>query len=325
MKRVLSIFFVVTVFGLINTYAQVGPPSNIYTSATGRQRSPAEIETLKRISDNERSNAAFDRLRSVSSPNGNSGSVFITKYPLSLASRAKKHVIPKAELLSKYASFLKAPNTGIVKLLPAKACLQDENEKNPNLKQMVERCPSSFIPDGARYFSFRKKDYVKASFADIGFSEKFIFSFGTFNQGILVNLGDVSLDNIPLSSQKLAFLANFAPSTNIDNADIQYKEFDEGLESDGMKYSHMLPVEIDKTYALRVVAYKADYFQTFKILGRNEKVYPLKGDIREDLLVVFRIVDENADDGLTMVWKEIQRKEAPEMKMPKVEKSTNPK
>ena len=75
----------------------------------------------------------------------------------------------------------------------------------------------------------------------------------------------------------------------------------------------MLPIETNKTYGIRVIAYESDYSYSFKINNRDGIVFPFRGFDRKDVIIVFRIVEMEADGTLTIIWKELQSKTAPKM------------
>ena len=310
MKSFFVILIVSINLGLVGIYGQGGYPTGVYTSASGRQRTASEVEAMKLKYDTERTNTQINRLHA--------GPVqFGSEYPSSdFIKLAKKSVLPKAEFTTKYDSFLRLPKTGIVRLLPEKACLEGVSDKQPSFEKLFERCPFSFIEGGAKFYSFRKQDYVTAKLADLGFTNNWLYSFGLFNQGVLVNLGDTALEDVTLSFKGISALAEMIPAVDSALADEQSQRFNDGVTIDGLTYRHLLPIEVNQTYGLRVTAYKVDYVQAFEIGNRKIKNHPLEGDIRDDIIVAFRILEFDAEKGLTLLWKELQRKRGPEMKMP---------
>ncbi len=312
--------FIILIFSVLLSVicnGQGGYPASVYYGNNGQRRSEGEVASRKWMYDNERSNARFDQLSRISGQNARSSSVFISEYPLDLANKAKKYVAPKSDVRSKFESFLKLSNTGISRLLPPAVCQFDSSEKSLKLEKIIERCPNSFIPGGARYFSFRKKDYVPQAWADIGFSDKWLFSFGIFNQGILVNLGDIPIDEVALSSTGMKHLAEMRPAAELSASDKQFGEYDDGVSVDGFLYGHVLPIELNRTYGIRVVAYKVDYEQKIAVGSRTVTLQPLATDKRDDVIVAFRVVDFDINNGVTLVWRELNRKDSPKLIIPK--------
>jgi hypothetical protein len=321
-KLILSIILTVCFAGAIS--AQGGYPAGVYISGSGRERTAAETSILQRVYDGSRNINRSETMRAVANNDSYGGSVMVSQYSNELASKAKKYIVPTRELKNKYSDFLKLPDAGIITLVEETACVFSEDKKDKG-KDIFERCPSTFIPGGGRYFSFRKNDYVKSGWADIGFMDKWIYSFGWFNQSALVNLGDVPLEDVSLKSKGVDYFAQYAPPTDIKEADRQFREFEKGLEIDGLTFKQMLPLELDKTYALRVTAYEADLEWIYKFESKDIKIHPLKGDKREDVIIAFRIVGKDEKGNLTLLWRELQRTKAPVIIIPKSETDKNSK
>lgn len=320
MKRLISLMLAFIYF------AQMVSAQTTDYAASGRLIAPTEVAEIIRIYQSQSRDAQFDRLRLVSQRNQDTSRVYVSQSSNDLTVKARKYIAPSSLFQREFKSLLKNPNAGIIKLFPEKACVADENDKTPNLSKVIKRCPLSFIPGGAEYFSFRNKDYVESVFADIGFKNNYIFSLGLFNQGILVNLGDVPIESLKLTDKGISFLNDFAAEIDLKEADKQYKQFEEGVKVDDLLYQKVLPVKTNKTYGLRVIAYESDYSYSFKINNRTGIVFPFHGFDRKDVIIVFRIVEVESDGTLTIVWKEIQSKAAPKMIVPesnKSEKSTH--
>lgn len=293
--------------------------SVVFTNGQIVQPSPQQNWILQQIQDQRREQRKLDNLNFISEYPRRNPSVSVSTYSEEIEKKALKSIRPSDALSARYAAFLKLPGTGIVKILTEKACTYVEDEKFDNT---IKRCPSDFIRGGGQYFSFRQKDFTKSSWADIGFKGDWIFSLGIFNQGILVNLGDAPLENLSLTDKGVRYLNNFQPSTDVRQADKQYAEFEHGVVDENLTYKQILPAETGKTYALRVVAYEADFYREIERKKKIIKLYPLKGDLREDLIIAFRIIDRDSEGNITLLWRELQRKKAPVLSIPKQE--TNP-
>lgn len=285
---------------------------DISRSSTGRIRSPQEVETMQRLDQQRRTNSQFNELRAMTDRNsiGNSG---IVKNFEADMKKAKKYIAPDSEYKTQNKSFLNSKYTGIIKLLPNKPCIADE--KNP-----IKQCPQNFISGNGRCFSFRWKDYVIDKWADLENLDGFFVSNGTDNQGILVNLGDVSLEDLTLTTKGIEFLTNFTPSTQAEEVGKQYMQFWNEIETEGFRYAKVLAIETDKTYALRVVAYERDIelvlTEQQKRMTKDPELRkllfdPLRRDKRQDLIVAFRVLEKSEDGSVTIMWKELQRKTSP--------------
>ena len=94
-----------------------------------------------------------------------------------------------------------------------------------------------------------------------------------------------------------------------------------GIISDGFLYRRGLYVAENATFALRSVAYSGKYYRAVKNLTYNEFDY----DKRKDVIIVFRIVERDEAGNVTILWKQLQEKDAPEVKrVPLPEKNAEP-
>jgi hypothetical protein len=93
----------------------------------------------------------------------------------------------------------------------------------------------------------------------------------------------------------------------------QFLELARGLQNGQYTYRKAFPAVENTTFALRVVAYRGNLYRTF----RGYRYNLLSGDKRMDLTVAFRIIGKDADGGITLLWKELDRKESPRIKFSK--------
>ncbi len=225
------------------------------------------------------------------------------------------------EVKNQYRNFLKQSNTGIFRLFPDFGC------ETKNVIRVDGDC-KDFIP-GRWAYSFRLKSYSNKTFHDISFKkDKFIVK-SLLTQGILVDLGDSSIDDISLDQKSLEYLVNFVPANDRKKASEQYKELSVGVEKNGFKYSNNLTVKEDTTYALRLIAYKyKDEYSTRlwqknigKATDEERKFFGIQYDKRNDSIFLFRIVKKSDDDaGITIIWKRLSKKKSPKLIYEKAEK-----
>lgn len=235
----------------------------------------------------------------------------------------KKALSPNAEDSEKYKTFLQQSNTGLFRLFPDFGC---EDEK---LTIRVDGNCVNQIP-GTWFYSFRRKGYSEGlRFRDLHFIDGNLVSRGILLQGILVNLGDVPLETVLPSSGGVKFLLDFKPGSQSEEAKKQYAEFNKGIETGGYRYANSLKADENKTYALRVIAYrsKVDQSEAWEQPTADKfRFYAnaLDGK-RIDLTVAFRIIRKDEDGNITILWKEINRGESPKFDFGKIEKSSDKK
>ena len=216
---------------------------------------------------------------------------------------------------SRYSEFLKADKTGLFKLFPDHDCVLK------NVVRIDGNCENFVMASSS--FSFRTLDYAHPYYSDLGFNNDEILSNGFFSQGILVRLGDVAIEDVTPSRDGMRFIFDFQPASDPDAARSAAAGLKAGIESGGFTYaSSVRPVE-NTTYALRSIAYNvANSLPTVSEMTSLSELrfHTLAIDKRADVIVVFRIVRKGAEGSLTIVWKELDRKEAPKIKFAKKEK-----
>jgi hypothetical protein len=206
----------------------------------------------------------------------------------------EKQLLPSLEDLNKYSAFLQQPKTGLIRLYLDKGC-----QSNLNVVRAAEKC-SAYIP-GSSFYSFREREYTLEGLSDIRYKNGLLISDPLAGQGIFVMLGDIALEDVSLESKGMKFLVEYSPAINKEEALKQYSQISDGVVADKYLYRNSVSIGENITYALRVIAYRGDFLRTV-----------LEGDDRKDIILAFRIV-RNENDDITLLWKELARKEAPKI------------
>ena len=231
-------------------------------------------------------------------------------YTKSELKKIKQLLEPSPEDSVKYNDFLKTSRTGIFRLFPNFDC------ESKNLVQVDGNC-ENFIPQSWSY-SFRTKKHIGKDFFDIRLNGEEIFADGFLSQGIIVELGDVPLENVTLESGGIKFLSDFKPELQNAEAKKQYAQIENVVESGGYKYTKSVKAAENTTYAARFVAYR----NKIRNIGRYRKntkydvrkyVYLDEIDKRKDLIIAFRIINKGEDGNFTILWKELGRENSPEL------------
>lgn len=218
-----------------------------------------------------------------------------------------KLTAPDAEDLALFAEFLKQPRTGIFRLFPDNDCFTN------GVVYVDGKCKDVF--PGTWLYSFREKDYSDNFVFDVWLKNGRFFSEGFLSQGILVKLGNFSLNNVTLESKGAKFLADFKPAENSAEIRKQYDQIGKGIESDGYKYSRTAEADVGEVYLMRVIAYRVQKKVLDRILGNNAAFYfqTINRDERKDMIVGFRIIKKEANGVLTIIWKVLDEKQSPEI------------
>ncbi len=214
-------------------------------------------------------------------------------------------VAPNEEDTKTFAEFLRQKNTGLIKLIPENNC----GEKAKTINAAPE-CAKFTMPGGGASFSFRTENYRIQHLGDVNYTGRSFRAFGTLAHGIFVDLGDVPIDKIDLNSAGMDFLAKFQPANNFKEAQEIAVKLDAGIKNETFVYKNLLPAADKTTYAVRSIAYQGTVTRSIQGITYNE----LELDKRKDMIVVFRVVRRDADGSVTILWKELSKKDAPKLK-----------
>ena len=305
-KNTLLIITILTGFAFSASGQYNGVPNN----AAEIQRINAE--NLRRQQDAVIRNtmASLDRLQSPENRNEVYKTVF-KRERLSVEDRKirEKIVFPDLEDVRLHRDFLQKPKTGIFRLFSDNGCLAGGVVKADG------KCKNVF-PE-TWFYSFREKDYSDNLFFDVFLKNGKIITDSLLSQGILVRLGNFSLDNVNLQTSGAKYLVDFKPAVKGAEIGEQYFRLNQGVEADGFKYSKQVEAKVGSVYLLRVVAYRLQRKFLAELAGdgtnpENLKFVLLNQDKRNDITVAFRIIRKDAAGNLTIIWKELARKNAPE-------------
>jgi hypothetical protein len=234
--------------------------------------------------------------------------------------RLKAVRLPNSEDLAKYKNFLQQKNTGLFRLFPNFNC------EEKNILRVDGDCAHVVL--GSWNYSFRQKDYSGANLWDIEYKDGNLISQGFLSQGMMVRLGDVALENVLPAENGVKFLLDFKPGIQSEEAKKQFLRINSGIAADGYKYANSLKAETNVTYALRMVAYRNENKTTNRWIPESVnpdyvKFLSLEYDKRIDLTVAFRIVRQDENGSLTILWKELNRQASPKLVFAKNEKLTD--
>ncbi len=221
-----------------------------------------------------------------------------------------KTIAPNAEDVSKYADFLKNENAGITKLAVDFGCAD-----NPIVVVATPDCLLYTMPGAGSSYSFRINNYRIRRLADLTFTNNSFQTTGILTHGILINLGDISLEQISLQTKGVKFLLDFPPTAEYEQAVETERRLVAGIEQDGFVYKSGLAAEENRTYFLRSIAYRGASLRAVGGVTYNE----LDFDKREDIFVAFRIIRKDEDGSITILWKELDSKKSPKIKREKEE------
>ncbi|HMS40605.1 MAG TPA: hypothetical protein PKE69_10285, partial [Pyrinomonadaceae bacterium] len=228
-------------------------------------------EVRERVQREQDKNRRFDTLRNGGRrtvPQGSLREVFYERIVPLYRKPTKeelKILAPNDEDVSKYADFLKNEKTGITKLAVDFGCAD-----NPSVVVATPDCMLYTMPGAGSSYSFRINNYRIRRLADLSFTNNTFQTTGVLSHGILVNLGDVSLEQISLQSKGVKFLLDFPPTAEYEQAIETERRLIVGIEQDGFVYRSGLAAEENRTFFLRSIAYRGASLRAVQGVTYNE-------------------------------------------------------
>jgi hypothetical protein len=198
----------------------------------------------------------------------------------SLTSVQKKLLEPAPDDYLKFANFLRQPDTGLIRLMPKGKYESDGtiSASDPNMDKLLP------IPGAGAFYSFTKKTHVLGPNSDISLADDVFYSgFAEDVLGLAILLGDVPLESVDSNSQGVDSLASFAPPTSRAEMIKQLEKNTDGFRVGNHSFRSTLIALPNMTYAMRSTAYD-----------------------RSDILIAFRVVRQDDDGSLIILWKKLQ-------------------
>ena len=219
--------------------------------------------------------------------------VWVTEYHFT--ADEKRLLEPSSVDQLKVAAVLQLPETGLIRLYPW---------SKRRLLVSVNDLSDGRTPDfnaHACTFSFSKEKHGSGlnGFVDprLGWAElklgegKFFTGFTGESLGVIVALGDVPLETLTPESDGVTGLTNIIPPADHLEASALSRRNRAGFEMEKFKYGSALPVIPNTTYVLRSTSNR-----------------------RADLLVGFRVVREDPEGSVTIVWRKLKTYSKPTWK-----------
>jgi hypothetical protein len=173
-----------------------------------------------------------------------------------------------------FAEFLQQADTGLIRLLPREK-FQDKLTTN----------------GGGAYYSFARLTHNYGQGSDISLEQgQLRVGFAGADFGLLVTLGDVPLELVMGETEGVRFLTAFQTPTDEPLAREQYRRSSTGFQAEGFTYKSALTPTLNTTYALRSVSYE-----------------------RTDVLIAFRVIRQDSDGSVTLLWKLLKKFPTPHL------------
>ena len=189
---------------------------------------------------------------------------------------------PAEEDQATYKEFLAQPDTGLIRLLPRE--LYESEVYKKNRKTLT-------IRGGGAYFSFARLTHEYGYGSDLELQSGYLsVGFAGADYGMMIDLGDVPLDEMSTDYPRVLSLLNYAAARDEPQARVEQRQVQLGRILDGATYKSRLPVNAGSTLLLRSINY---------------------GD--SDVLVAFRVVRKDTDGSVIIAWKLLRKFPKPEL------------
>ena len=186
----------------------------------------------------------------------------------------QQFLAPSAKDRAKYAEFLGQADTGLIRLLP---------------REVFE--DKLTIRGGGAYYSFAKLTHEYGYGSDIELQQnQFSVGFAGADFGFLIRLGKIPIEEVTIDHPAAQFLSTFTAPTTEPGAREQQKRASAGFDVNGFTYQDRVKFKNKNSYLLRSIGYR-----------------------NSDLLVAFRIVSQDEDRSVVIVWKILKTFPVPQL------------
>jgi len=194
-----------------------------------------------------------------------------------LLQKETEFLAPAPEDRAQFAEFLVQPGTGLARLLPREKYRETLS-----------------VREGGAYYSFTKLSNSYDRDPQIGLEGEYLSTgFAGADFGFLASLGDAPLESVGIDNPIVQYLATFTAPTSEPEARDQQRRSGTGFVIGANRYKNRLPVIVGGSYVLRCVNYD-----------------------RSDVLIAFRVVRQDTDGSLILLWKKFREFPTPFLTRP---------
>ena len=199
-----------------------------------------------------------------------------------IADLEKQFLDPSEEDRQQCAELLRKPDTGLIRLLPRELFDSDANKKKAMILSMR---------GGGAYYSFVRLTHDYGYGSDIELQSGYLsVGFAGADYGMLLNIGDVDLDELSIDSPYAAALARYQAVGTEPDARVEQRRVAIGTTVEGLSVKNRLPVEVKATYLVRSISFS-----------------------RSDVLVGFKVLRKDSDGSVIIAWKLLHRYSVPQL------------
>ena len=199
-----------------------------------------------------------------------------------LATLEKKFLSPSDEDKAAYREYLDHRDRGLIRLLP---------------RESYDKESIMTVRGGGAYYSFTRLTHAYGYGSDLSLEQGFLqVGFAGADYGMLLNIGDVPLEDISVEHPKVKFLSEYVAVLEEPQARVEQRRFGAGTIIDGVNYSRRVRAQVKNTYVVRSVNYS-----------------------ESDVLVAFRIIRKDDDGSLIIAWKMLKEFPIPDLVRNRIE------
>lgn len=218
----------------------------------------------------------------------------------------QKLLAPDREVLQAFADVLNDKTTDLIRLIADKGC-----SKDLGIIVSTPHCLKYTMPGAGASYSFRLGNHWLKHLGDLNFGgENLQSSQGVLTNAIMVNIGDVPLNKISPEHKALKTLMEFQPVSDFKQAAKLASLLEKGIRDSDFVYANKLPARENSTYLLRSIAYRGESLRSIEEIVYDEFEF----DKRKDVIIAFRVIRFNPNESVTILWKELNRKDSPKIK-----------
>ena len=187
-----------------------------------------------------------------------------------------------------FAAFLSQPQSGVIRLLPRETY-------DGNAKRRLA------ISGGGAFYSFARSTHEYGQGSDIALEQgQLSVGFAGADYGLLLNVGDISLDQVASDHVATRALLDYAPPIKEAEVRGEYRKLWQGIELSGFNFKSRVPAKVSNTYLLRSISID-----------------------RSDIVTAFRIVRKDTDGSLILLFKVLKKFPVPKMERTAIDTAAN--
>ncbi len=255
------------------------------------------------VHDNARKRSEFERMTKTPPSGMTPGTIVVSRRRDPKAEEARAEInamlLPAPAYLETYGKFLKRSKNGIFRIFVDAGCDKGLTVSVEELGKCRDAIP---IKGGGSLFSFRYGGShlgIEQDFWDLHFVDGELIAGNDSVEGLIAEVGG-DFEKINLKDAAFKAFGKYEPKRSTTEIRTQNERLAKRLEINGYTFLNSAVAKLNSVYALRIVAYKP---RTPKNLSPYKRLFGRGLDLR----IAFKIVGQESDGSLVVIWKELKR------------------